>query len=484
MSTAALIELPLDGSVVARPFSPQEFGVALDELRADVLAGPWQSVLRSGAKCSALAIGSLAAIYGNGEPLPPLGAVISRGVLGAMLGAAAASPERAVLFQAIRDALAQRGEPPTADLLDRLTALEHGDLDPFAAVMAPVAPSDTTFELALAALVRGLLASAHGTFNTIYEAEAANPIVGSNDDTVESAVTAAIDRFEADLDAAIAACQQSCRDDAASPGIVADAQALCHFAQSRIPRLGRVLARGRRAYERRLAAGQGIAAERLGNTLVRGGTRLRETIAGAVAAQRLALGSVLVDRSSDVAEVRAQAADLGFTGALPNGLNRQIHQLSSDLDGAFLEIHGRVVATSAAVDSSDRLVGRIELSDPSSGATVQAVGLFINPGNVGITVDAHLRLSGVFRSSSILNEGDAAILIDRFSLAEIAVTGWRMAFLRLGFDWFPVFRNAHNLFWAIGPHTIGPTLIPSHAGAAELLFLGYGPAAAEPQEPA
>lgn len=478
MSNAMLLEEVFQqGHATPEPFSPAELAVALHQLRERLLEDTWTAVDEAAARCIGLAVGTLESRFTGTVPRSPLTVDIYRGWLAALLGAVARSEDASTRLAELQQALLDAGAGPGDEIVQTVEALSSGSLDPLEhfAVTAPAAPrAQEDADLDIAVLMRGLLGRTHAAFNLAWPHEPFLP--GASLDHRESAIESIAERFAAELDGLLFALYQDCGQGVTPSGAISHCARIRHFAMGEMPRLARALAAGRRSYDLRIESGQGTAAERIGRICINGGFSLREALAAAVAANRLALTVATSRPDESVAETVSSASPLPFATQLPNGVNHQIHQLAGLEDGAFVEIDGRLLAGSASMDAESRMIGRIELQDPSSGAEVTALGFFINPPNAGLTVGAHVRLSGAYRPSAHLNGGEPAIIIDRLPFAQLATQQWRLAFLRLGFPWFPVYRNGHNLFWSMGPHEIVEPLDSTRAGAAELIFLDHGPA--------
>lgn len=470
------------GTGIPIPFDAEQSGMALDHLREDILNTDWPQVSHTASRLMAQASAGLDTLAANSLHLPGSEALAERGMMTVILTALLRAENSADNLQALKDALAnddQADADIVTEIITRLDAVAEGSADAFENL-----PGSTPGQAAtpivplLAMLVRGLLGIQHAAFNAVYAKPPSIP--GATAEQQEQAVKTIIARCESEYLDLLEGMQVACTEANNHELTISQAITIRHYAQRKLPRLARSLAHASLLANRRLQAGSGMAAEEMGNLGARGHQLCREIVAAAVAAQRLAAFHPSAPGDPQLAEVREKAKSLPLVKTLPNGVNRQIHQLSPADDGKFVEVLGRVLSTSSEVDEEDKLIGKIKLEDPSSGAQITAVGFFINPSRIGITEDSFVRWSGIFHSASSLHGGEPAILIDRLPLSELSDEQWRIAFLRLAFDWFPVFRNGHNMSWSLGPHVIqGENLDRAHSGASEMIFLDFGPTPVE-----
>jgi hypothetical protein len=130
---------------------------------------------------------------------------------------------------------------------------------------------------------------------------------------------------------------------------------------------------------------------------------------------------------------------------------------------------------SSARAGDGKLVGSIVLHDPSSDATAEATGVFVDFANAGVTTGAYVQLSGTWKRTSALADSRPAIEIDRLSLSALSDSSWRILLLTAAARWFHPWRNALNVSWTMGPHkvVIAGDEIDSAAtelGAGEVMF--------------
>ncbi|WP_170409340.1 hypothetical protein [Ruegeria atlantica] len=360
-----------------------------------------------------------------------------------------------------------------ADVAERLRAVARGDIDPFDRVREEISEftGSPISHGALSILARGLLGLAHHAFNRSLSNPVPPfvPIVAQVD-----ACEALIDQKSAALTEHISNLQAACS--AKQPESVAFAALMLRqFCHREIPQLARVLAACWRLADALAFSGSGSAAEGCGDLGARGHLVLREMIAFTISGYRLAGVAGGLPDTEQIQSLYESAGSLPLDGTMPNGVNRAIHNLAAGDDDTFVEILGRIMDLSSRIDDEDRLIGRIDLTDLSSGAEVTAFGFFLNPVSVGMTKNAFVRLSGTFHTKLDLNDGLPGIIVDRLPLAELANGQWRAGLVRGAMPFFPVYRNSHNTRWTFGPHlqTQG-SFDPATAGASELNFLRFG----------
>jgi hypothetical protein len=456
-----------------------QIAVLHSQIGADVIDGDLAAVRISSARAAATAAGELNAVLALSSDYQRVSNVVAEGIDAMILASLARVPDGPARAAEIATIL-RTGETPSEAEASRVEGIAAGDIDPFEDFAERIAPQPVDTGLLHALLARGLLGLLHSAFNEVFSSSLQLP--GVSEGALVSGIAALNQRYAEDLDLRIQRIWTICREDQEPRKLITEAILLLHFAAENAVRMARVAARGARIYQSRIEDGQGGAAEDLGRILTHIHLTERTMIASAIAANRIAFASRGLESDSQPREVIESAANLSFAGVFPNGVNRQLHQLDEGEDGRFVEIDARVVGMSTIIDEDDRLIGRIELQDPSSSATMTAVGLFINPARAGITVGAHFTCSGVFHQALELNNDAPGILIDRLAFSELAEEQWRIAFLRLGLDAMPVWRNGHNMAWAVGPHLFGGGLDPDPGGASETVFLDFGIQGAENEE--
>lgn len=446
-----------------------------------VVAGDWAALDAAGARLLIDGAGTLeAAMTASLESEG--GAGVFEGALLAIARAAFRNhPQTPADMDAIANAMAERRGTNAQSIRPRLEELEQrltSTSDWLAPMRRPVEFPQVSG--ALAALTRGLLARLHASFNSRHGHALARAVPNDRIETMfRDLVADQRATHSAMLTALQAACAEGRHDDP-----VKVALELGHFSRRAVGVLGRALAVAQLLTQRFLDAGSNMRAEALGQAAVEGNFLVRRIIATTLGAARLATAPPGREADERIAAVRTSASEMPLSATLPNGTDRDIHHLGADDDGRMVEIRGRVTEVSTRTDADERRIGRIVVDDPSNGAATEAVGYFIDPSRVGISVGCFVRLSGVYQTVATANQGDTAVVIERLSRSEYAEGGWEMLLAWLAREWFPALRNGHSLFWSLAPHASAPPAAQvAPGGAGELLFMSFDPAGTGDDEP-
>ncbi|SHE74951.1 hypothetical protein SAMN02745148_01037 [Modicisalibacter ilicicola DSM 19980] len=314
----------------------------------------------------------------------------------------------------------------------------------------------------LACLCRGLLAEVHAQFNLTLAALPEREFKADLHEAIKHRIAVFADDLEQGQRDLYAALVTRFSQD----GIADAALALAGSIERRLPAFVGLQALLRQLTLQLREQGKNTTAERFGSLAVDAGALTREAIASHCAAYRLALAVLGPQPTEDIAMFVKRTDALPFASDLPDGKNTELKALDASLEDAFVEIEGVVAAVEASRQADGKLIGHLVLLDPSSGARADAVAVFAHLPHAGITRDAFCRLSGVFHAESALLPGRPVVEIDALSLAELARSSWKIAFLRLAERWFQPWRNGANLAWSLGPHGNEQGLF----GAGELLF--------------
>lgn len=377
----------------------------------------------------------------------------------------AQSRHRAVLS---RYAAALRSDHPElasryADALDALAAGAAEDqplLASFERTSMAAERIPLIEETAVAAVVRGLQGQVHDTFQRVVDA---NP-------TLDAIAT----RIEEPLREIVRAEASWVRSGqlefygSRTPSAAADvAMRLLPRLAERSVALAPVLARAWRAAETLRAAGKGGASERIGMLSAEGSGVLREFVATFAAAAYIR--ATANQGGSTVAELIRNAPGTAFEARLPDGRNTELARLPSTADGSVVEVGGFV--EELVVDRDEKLVSRATVHDPSSDTTAVLAIAFTHLPHRGFVRGAYVRAHGLYRASSVLNDGSPAVEIERMSLAQIARESWRIGLLRLGSPWFERWPNGAHIEWSLGPHRLpAEENAEPDCGACELVF--------------
>lgn len=390
----------------------------------------------------------------------------------ALLAARPDHPEQAQgireVLEAAQPGLAERAGP----LLDQVAAGVIGE-QPFletqdAATLLGQAPvTDSEAALCVAATTRGLLGLVHAVVNTTQTA----PDPGAFRERLEDLNTARVEVGDglrrAEL-ALFSACVGGDRD-----AVAAAARGLAETVPDLLVPFAAQQARARLLVDALLSAGRNGDAEQVGRVLAVDGWLVRRAVADAAVATRLRLDLPLRTLPETVAAlIDAQA--VAFDVTVPDGRNTPIAHLGADDDGILVQVEGFVVEASAAREPDGKLVGRLTLHDPSSGATVEVAAVFLHPAHVGITVGSYVIVHGTYRVATARLDGRAGVESDTLAPAQLAAQSWQARLWFAAARWVDVWRGNLHLDWSLGTHTAGtddsddPT-----RGAAELIYAPF-----------
>jgi hypothetical protein len=326
---------------------------------------------------------------------------------------------------------------------------------------------------AVACASRGLLGSIHADLNLAFAGYESSGETLADADVVD-AFAELEEGFASELRSAQLALRGALTPEL-SEEILPAVGELVGFVERRLPVVARAQAVAHLAAGVLRDRGQGGEAEALGGVAVRAGATTREALASHAAAHRVALNVFATVQEDEVAELAAMASDVPFDADVPNGRDVDLTRLEEVDDGTFVEIRGFVTAHEAERDADGKLISRLDLLDPSSGAQARAAAIFTELAHAGVTRGAFCRVNGIFRVASELCDGGPGVEIDRVSHVELARGSWWAAFLRLSDPWYPHWRNGSNLYWSLGPYRIviaGEEVDEeaSDFGAGELIF--------------
>lgn len=221
------------------------------------------------------------------------------------------------------------------------------------------------------------------------------------------------------------------------------------------------------------AAGRNGDAETAGAVLAQDGLVLRRAIADAAVATGISLDLSLRVPPPYLVELMATQG-VAFDAVLPDGVNRDLGALSPGDEGVLVEVGGFVTSASASREPDGKLVGRVTIIDPSSGAQTDLSLLFAHPAHIGITVDAYVTAHGVYRESSARLAGGAGVEVDTLSPRALSEVSWQARLWFAAGRWIDVWRSNLHLSWSLGRHTAG--LDDSEdmtRGAAELIYAPF-----------
>lgn len=388
----------------------------------------------------------------------------------------AASADHAAQAQGIRERL-QVSNPGLAaragPLLDQVAA---GAIDsgPFAdgeraAAELGQAPG-TEFEAALcvAATTRGMLGLVHTVVNT---AQPASPDVGTFDVELAGLRDASTQVAEALRGAELGLFSACVSGD--PTGVLSAAAALVSRVQDLLVPFAAQQAHGAALARALTAAGRNGDAEQVGAVLAVDGWLVRRAVADVAVAMRLRLDLTLPEPPEAVTAL-LDAQGVGFDAVLPDGRDTDIAHLGPGEDGDLVHVGGFVAAASAAREPDGKLVGRLTLLDPSSGAPVDVATLFMHPVHVGITLGSYVDVHGIYRTASARLAGGPGVEVDTLAPVALGNESWQARLWFAADRWLDVWRGNLHLRWSLGTHTAGsddsdePT-----RGAAELIYAPF-----------
>jgi hypothetical protein len=210
-----------------------------------------------------------------------------------------------------------------------------------------------------------------------------------------------------------------------------------------------------------LEAGRGQAAERLGALAARAGGLLREAVAATVAGRRLAFDIAQARHGLFEIDLATQARRLPYDAPLSDAKNVELAKLSQQPTGSEVDLAAFVDTARVLHDSHGKLISRLTLLDPSSGARATADALFLDAEHLGITPGCFCLVRGA--TLPPVNGAPPSLRVARLGAADLEKRSWRQALLRSAGRWFDVLRNGNQLTWSPGP--------PSAGGATETTFL-------------
>ena len=388
----------------------------------------------------------------------------------------AGSADHVVQAQGIRDLL-QASNPELAaragPLLDQVAAgvIDTGPFTDAELAAAELGQSPgTEFEagLCVAATVRGLLGLVHAVVNT---AQPSAPDVGAFDVALVGLQEASTQVAEALRGVELGLYSACVGGDVT--GVVSACAAVVGTVQDLLVPFAAQQAQGAALVSALTAAGRNGDAERVGAVLVVDGWLVRRAVADAAVATWLRLDAALPEPPGAVAAL-LDAQGVGFDAALPDGRNTEIAQLGAGDDGDLVEVGGFVTAASAAREPDGKLVGRLTLRDPSSGASVEVAALFLHPAHVGVTLDSYVRLHGIYRVASARLAGGPGLEVDTVAPVGLGGQSWQARLWFAASRWIDVWRSNQHLTWSLGTHTAGPDDSDDPTrGAAELIYAPF-----------
>lgn len=377
------------------------------------------------------------------------------------------SPDSAASFSTMIDHLVS-GQKTGSELVDEM----------FGGVKSAALPPSFNLaaEAAVAAKLRGLITIYHSEFNLAWESISALSSETEPADLVDEVFTQRTAEFRSAFEAYL---KQIQRDLEPTNGLepLDSLAAMSSFLEREIPLMGRRLCRARLCVEELRAEGKGQHANKLGRRTAEASLLVREAFASYATSAILEIALRTPTPSKELGDFLSDASALPFDTTIPNGTDTRLANLSTVQKNKFIEVSGFVETSAVSRDSSGKLVSRLTLSDPASGATGDVVAVFVHLPHAGVTPGSFVRASGLFDSSPP-GGGGPAVHVDVLSLAQLSSASFRVSFFRLAQRFFEVWRNGANLFWSVGPHelvdeTNGVDETASSFGAGELLFLPF-----------
>lgn len=452
--------------VVRQKDMVRTLGLAIIELRRAVEHANWQAVRTSSWKCLGLGGGALtslaiedsarAAAVGHRDEVGSAVVDHLKNVAGSERGRARLRDARIHLASSRPDVAAR-----LSHLIDKLVDGDASSLDALTRER-PARSRSAGHDLAVAARVRGLLGLLHTSLNVVLA-----PEHGSRDlqlDAAKSAVRDFEHRLRESQQAVFRAAGSAKRN-----AIVDAADAMSRKVELSLPDLAVGLARCHRTAEKLQSGGRGQAAEAIGEIARQGSSLVREAIASYAAALRLGAEAAL-GWSSAAAELFDHAKTLPFDASLPDARNVELSKLADVKDRDGVEVAGFVASATAAHPAGEKLVGHIELRDPSSGASGWIAGVYLHPRHAGVTPGSYVRAIGEYHKASKLRGGQPTVEIAALPLVERARHGWRHELLLLAQPWYSPWPNRLHVSWSMGPHVRARNGDDPNQGAGELIY--------------
>lgn len=250
------------------------------------------------------------------------------------------------------------------------------------------------------------------------------------------------------------------------PAYLAAASALARQIETRLPAFLRAQALLRQTLTALLEAGSGQRAESLGRLAAQAGQLGRELMASHFAAARISLQGSMWRQGEQARSLFDGAASQPFDAPWPNAPDRQMRDLSTGHEGQELELRGVVQRVEVHHPEPGKLVGLVELLDPSSGASVWAAAPFCHMPHIGLVPGSFCEVQGRYELTSSLRQGQPTLQVRRLALAELAQRSWRAAFLRSARDGYELYRNGLQMSWSLAPQR-GDL---DQQGASDLIF--------------
>jgi hypothetical protein len=460
--------------------APARLLAAAQDVGATVIEGDWPAVRRASLNSIGLGLAAHGAIRRAMPDRVSRTPVVAAQTLIHALRSFARSPNREELVGGLRSHAESVGTEALERLAPSLDRLAEGRITgvPLLTELRRREPLILPYpeDEALAALTRGLLGLIHVEFNLALQHWRENADVLLEDDW-NIVLQLELDEFRRDLRAREAGLQGALMSAPEAEAAEAAALALFDRVQLRAPRFARMQAAAAQLAELLRDKGRGREAEVIGARAAEAHECLREAVAAGVAAMHVALelsrarALRIASAFADLPLV-AQAATSPFDITIPDGKDVELSKLPDAEPDAFVDIGG-FVETITVARPDGKLVSRMGLRDPSSGAAGEAAAIFTDLRHIGVTVGAYCRLSGHFNPSLGLIGGKPGVQIDRLEIATLAKASWRMALLKSAERWFEPYRNGHHLRWSLGAHDAPPDAVPDStaAGAAELIYL-------------
>ncbi len=388
----------------------------------------------------------------------------------------AARSDHAAQAQGIRDTLASTHPQLAAragPLLDQVASgtIEVGPFDEGQAAAAVLGQAPATAldaDLCVAAVTRGLVGMVHWVMNT---GDARAPVLAQFEDELGGLWQARADAGEAISAGEVglhAACSGGQRED-----VAAAARALGDIVEQMLFPLAALQPVGRSWVAALRAAGRNGDAEQVGHELALHNLLIRRAVADAAVATMLDLDLALRQLPEPVTAL-LDTGGVGFDVGLPDGRNTTLAQLGPGDEGVFVQVEGFVTDLEAVREPDGKLVGRLGLLDPSSGATAEVATVFLHPGHIGITVGCYVIVHGLYRESSARLEGRPGVETDALAPAALSGQSWQARLWFTAGRWIDVWRSDLNLSWSLGTHTAGPDDSDDPTrGASELIFAPF-----------
>ncbi len=327
-----------------------------------------------------------------------------------------------------------------------------------------------TIEGVVGLATKSLMALAYANFHQHNEFISETQSVAAHGDEFLDLLIEPVDSFEGDLSAHLKGLYSDLVTD---KGVSQGAEKIMQFLEENLPEYCRTQAVIRQYAIALKDAGRGTASEKVGALAVRAGDVTREAFAAYSSAYYLSLQSTVGTGSKKARSILKKSNSYSFDKSFPNGKNVSIAKVDDLNDGDYVEVIGQVKSIETGRDSDDKLVTQVTLYDPSSKTEMTAAAVYVHFRHIGLLEGSYARVSGTWKSGSVINHNNPALEIEKLSVNELSKASWRIAFLDLSDKFVDRWPGGFNIQFGVAPHISTPEGDDSESeilGAGELIF--------------